>query len=68
MLMLMGFWPQQKKIWSDIKFVYESYFLAFQCVDQVHDVYRRVGLVQTERLAYRARFLRHAIEQELTII
>jgi hypothetical protein len=68
MLMLIGSWPRQKTAWAPYKAVYESWLLAFQCVDQVNDVYRRVGVFWTRRLAYRARFLRHAIEQKLTII
>ena len=67
-LMLMGSWPRQKTAWHAMEAVYESWFLAFQCVDPVRDIYRRVGLFWTARLAYRARFLRHSIERELTII
>ena len=67
-LMLIGSWPRIKSPWATKNYAYESWFLAFECIDPVGDIYRRLGVFYTMRLAFRARFLREATEQELTII
>jgi hypothetical protein len=67
LMMLIGFWPRDKTQWTEAA-AHESWFLAFECVDPILQIYKRIGLHWTGRLAYRARFLRHTLEQTLTII
>ena len=65
LMMLIGLWSFHN---TEGKLVHESWFLVFERAGDVGDVYKRIGLYWTEKLAYRARFRREAIEQELTII
>ncbi|KAJ4983002.1 heterokaryon incompatibility protein [Stagonosporopsis vannaccii] len=64
LIMLIGLWPDH----VGSQTVYESWFLVFERASNVGKVYKRIGLFFTKKLEWRARFLREAIEQELTII
>lgn len=62
LMMLIGFWPRDKTQWTEAA-AHESWFLAFECVDPILQIYKRIGLHWTGRLAYRARFLRHTLNK-----
>ncbi|KAJ8109993.1 hypothetical protein OPT61_g7047 [Boeremia exigua] len=65
LVMLTGLWTIH---WLGYPTQNESRFLVFRRASDVGDVYERIGVISTKSLAYRVRFLREAIEQELTII
>ena len=65
-VMLIGILPSHSN--DKYKLVNESWFLVFERASHTGDIYARIGLLRTHNLAARARFLRHAVEQQLTII
>jgi hypothetical protein len=48
--MLVGSWPREETAWRTEAPIYESCFLAFESVNPVHQMFKRIGRVWTRFL------------------